>query len=169
MPSRLTSVIFPSIHLVIHIHGEFLKKPVAELEAQRGTQALSDQLALSGNRAGSPGCHKMGETTCAPWCHPVPIVSELETVVGICLPSSKVGEDRRETRATSYCPCRSEEEPGPWEPLEGRASIKDKGWEGEKRSLRRWKRGGRLELGQVEDLEKGTRSEGGGAIAGVGG
>ena len=45
IPSRLTSVIFSSIHLVIHVHGKFLKKPVAELEAETGTQALSDQLA----------------------------------------------------------------------------------------------------------------------------
>lgn len=45
IPSRLTSVIFSSIHLVIHVHGKFLKKPVAELEAEMGTQALSDQLA----------------------------------------------------------------------------------------------------------------------------
>ena len=42
IPSRLTSVIFSSIHLVIHVHGKFLKKPVAELEAGMGTQALSD-------------------------------------------------------------------------------------------------------------------------------
>lgn len=66
MPSRLTGIIFPSVHLVIHIHGKFLKKPVAELEAQRGTQALSDQLALSSNRASSPGCHKTGEMACIP-------------------------------------------------------------------------------------------------------
>lgn len=36
-PSWLTSIIFSSIHLIIHVHGKFLKKPVAELEAERGT------------------------------------------------------------------------------------------------------------------------------------
>lgn len=51
MPSWLTSIIFSSIHLVIHIHGKFLKKPVAELEAKRGTQALSDQLLPSADKA----------------------------------------------------------------------------------------------------------------------
>lgn len=67
-PSLLTSIIFSSIHLVIHVHGKFLKKPVAELEAQSGTQALSGQLAgaLSADRASSPGCHQMWETACVP-------------------------------------------------------------------------------------------------------
>lgn len=32
----LTSIIFSPIHLIIHIHGKFLKEPVAELEAERG-------------------------------------------------------------------------------------------------------------------------------------
>lgn len=33
---RLTCIIFSSIHLIIHVHGEFLKKPIAELEEKRG-------------------------------------------------------------------------------------------------------------------------------------
>lgn len=37
MPSWLTSIIFSSIHLIIHVHGKFLKKSVAELEAEWDT------------------------------------------------------------------------------------------------------------------------------------
>jgi hypothetical protein len=38
----LTSIIFSPIHLIIHIHGKFLKKPVAELEAERGPRVCQD-------------------------------------------------------------------------------------------------------------------------------
>lgn len=37
----LTSIVLSPIHLIIHIHGQFLKQPVAELEAEKGTQGLS--------------------------------------------------------------------------------------------------------------------------------
>lgn len=61
-PPPLTSVIFSSIHLVIHIHGKFLKKPVAELEAERGTQAFSAEQAPRADQASTP---HLQERTCA--------------------------------------------------------------------------------------------------------
>lgn len=37
----LTSIVLSPIHLIIHIHGQFLKQPVAELEAEKRIQGLS--------------------------------------------------------------------------------------------------------------------------------
>lgn len=111
----LTSIIFSSVHLVIHVHGKFLKKPVAELEAERETQALSGQLALTADKASSPGVIKHGK--------------QLRTRNWGRGRSAKLQGRRgqRETRPDWLVPSRSEVELGPREPLEGRARVQDKG------------------------------------------
>lgn len=69
------------------------------------------------------------------------------------------GRGQKGDWSNQLVPLQVVKELGHWEPLEGKGHIKDNGWEGEKRRLRRWKREGRLELGQVENLVKGARSE----------
>lgn len=41
-PFSLTCIIFSPVHFVIHIHGELLKEPVAELEAERGPRVCQE-------------------------------------------------------------------------------------------------------------------------------
>ena len=64
MPSWLTSVIFSSVYLVVHIHGKFLKKPVAELETKGGPSLCQISWSPVLTRPGQPGCPKMWEVAC---------------------------------------------------------------------------------------------------------
>lgn len=152
-PSWLTSIIFSSIHLVIHVHGKFLKKPVAELEAHRGTQALSGQPALALS-ASSGGCHKMGETACVPCATQPPTVSGLESGVWVYASNSSGNEQKGD---------QTHQVRGGAGALGG---FGVQNW-GQRQGVGGGKGDRRLGRGQVKGLEKGTRSEKGGAIAGA--
>lgn len=71
----------------------------------------------------------MGGGLC-PLCRPAPTISELETGAGVSLPSFKLGEDGRETRLDQLVPSEVRGGARAWEPMEGRARVKAKGWGG---------------------------------------
>ena len=66
MHPQLTGVIFSSIHLIIHVHGKFLKKPVAELEAEVGIGFVRTH-GPHCQQAQFARCHMMWETACFPY------------------------------------------------------------------------------------------------------
>lgn len=138
-PPPLTSVIFSSIHLVIHIHGKFLKKPVAELEAERGTQAFSAERAPRADQTSAPHLQRCGKGLVRPFVPPSP-PSSLRTGNwgGVCLPSSKVGGDGGDpTRWVSALvglgPSQGKSEQVPWSLRRAEPGSKPKGREMEER------------------------------------
>lgn len=107
-PLSLTSIILSPIHLIIHIHGKFLKKSVAELEVEKGNPG-SVRMSCDVGKSPDP-------------CHPAYLRTEGRAGKVLCArkresrPFPPLGDEALDT------------------PLEGRTRIKDKGmgrgWEG---------------------------------------
>lgn len=146
IPSQLTSVVFSAIHLVIHVHGKFLKKPVTELEAQRGAKALSGPLAPSATRASSPGVVRCGKPL-GPLCHPAPQSQTWKLSAKL---QGGRAQKEGQTRPAHATVCK------------GRARVKGKGWRSRKEEP------GEAGVRAGQRLGKGHQVRGRGASRGVG-